>query len=278
MRLSAAIKTYEIEQEVPVALFSGSFHNRLQKAAEFGYDGIELMAANPVHLDSKKICKQIKELGLEVSAIGSGAAFMVDKLTLLASDPDVSQRALKRLHDLIQFASEVEAPFVTIGSFRGRKAWVTDGKADAKLNEAMANAAGRASRLGVRLVLEPLNRYESDIVNNTKEGLALLEKIGHSHTGLLIDTYHLNIEEPSIHSCFQKAMSAGKLWHIHIGDSNRLPPGKGHLDFPGIVSTLREIGYNGYLSAELLPLPNPDQAAEETLRYMRKLIPPKNMK
>jgi sugar phosphate isomerase/epimerase len=272
LRLSVAIKTYEFNKEVPVALFSGSFSERLQKADELGYDGVELMAAIPDKLDAGEIRTQLKDFGLEVSAIGSGAVYMVEKLTLLASEPEVRQRASKRLHELIQFASELEAPCVTIGSFRGRRAWVAEGTAEVILKQIIVSAAERASHLGVRLVLEPLNRYESDIINNTEEGLYFINEVDHSHVGLMIDTYHLNIEEPSIHSCFQNAMSAGKLWHIHIGDSNRLPPGKGHLDFPGIVSTLRESGYDGFLSAELLPLPDPDQAAADTVDYMRKLI------
>ena len=68
-------------------------------------------------------------------------------------------------------------------------------------------------------------------------------------------------------------MAAGRLWHVHLGDSNRLPPGQGHIDFAGIVTTLREIGYLGYLSAELLPRPDPDTAAASTINYMRQFVP-----
>jgi sugar phosphate isomerase/epimerase len=67
-------------------------------------------------------------------------------------------------------------------------------------------------------------------------------------------------------------MIAGRLWHVHLGDSNRLPPGKGHLDFAGIVSTLAQGGYEGYLSAELLAKPDPDTAAEMTIRTMRGIM------
>ena len=62
-------------------------------------------------------------------------------------------------------------------------------------------------------------------------------------------------------------------WHVHVGDSNRLPPGGGHLDFAEIVRTLREIGYAGYLSAELLAEPDPDAAAQATIEHLRRLIP-----
>jgi sugar phosphate isomerase/epimerase len=122
------------------------------------------------------------------------------------------------------------------------------------------------------LVLEPLNRYESDIVNTTAEGLELIEQVGHPSLGLLLDTFHVNIEEASVYDCFRLAMAAGRLWHVHLGDSNRLPPGEGHLDFAGIVSTLAEAGYDGYLSAELLAKPDPDTAAERTIRTMRGIM------
>ncbi len=125
----------------------------------------------------------------------------------------------------------------------------------------------------MRLVIEPLNRYESDIINNADEGLAFLAEVRHAQLGLLLDVFHMNIEEPTFDGSFRLVMAAGKLWHVHLGDSNRLAPGRGHTDFGSIVSTLREIGYDGYLSAELRPLPDPDTAAEETIRHMRQFIP-----
>jgi sugar phosphate isomerase/epimerase len=212
-------------------------------------------------------------LGLEIAAIASGAIYMVDKLTLLAADADVSHQAVRRLHALIDFAAALEVPLVTVGGFRGRLAWAGGPEARAELIEILGIAADKAAAQGVRLVLEPLNRYESDILLNADEGLALLEEVGHSHLGLLLDTFHVNIEEPSLYKCFRQVMAAGRLWHVHLGDSNRLPPGQGHLDFAGIVSTLREIGYQGYLSAELLPRPDPDAAATATIEHMRQFVP-----
>ena len=73
--------------------------------------------------------------------------------------------------------------------------------------------------------------------------------------------------------CFREGMDAGKLWHVYLGDSNRLPPGQGRLDFPGIVEALRDTGYQGYLSAELLRRPHADAAGAATIRYMRNLVP-----
>jgi sugar phosphate isomerase/epimerase len=129
-----------------------------------------------------------------------------------------------------------------------------------------------ADARNVQLALEPLNRYETDIIHNVEEGLAFLHEVNHPALGLLLDTYHINIEEPSWTEPFRRAMSSGQLLHVHLGDNNRLPPGHGLIDFAAIVATLREIGYSGYLSAELLALPDPDTAARQTLAHMRCLL------
>lgn len=276
MKLAFATPTPEVNAYVPVALFSGSFSERLEKAARLGYDGVELMVARPDEVDAAAIRVQVAGLGLEIAAIASGAVYMVDKLTLLAADADVSRQAAARLEELIEFAAATGAPLVTIGGFRGRLAWAGGHEARARLIEILNVAVEKAAERGVRLVLEPLNRYESDIVNNTSEAMALFEEVGHSHLGLLLDTFHVNIEEPSVTECFRQGMATGRLWHVHLGDSNRLPPGQGHIDFTGIVATLNEVGYERYLSAELLPRRDPDAAAEATIRHMRQFVPPRS--
>ena len=273
MKLSLATPTSEVQTPIPVALLSGTFADRLQKAAHLGYDGVELMVVRPDELRANEVHTQLSKVGLKVAAIATGAIYLVDKVTLLASDPEVSSRAVKRLEALIEFAAGLEAPLVTIGSFRGRLVWAGGEEARAQLIDILRRGAEKGKEQGVRLVLEPVNRYEGDIVNTADEGLALIEEVDHSHLGLLLDTYHVNIEETSLTEPFRQAMAAGRLWHVHLGDSNRLPPGQGHIDFPGIVAALHETGYQGYLSAELLARPSPDAAAEATIKYMRQLAP-----
>lgn len=273
MKLALATPTPEVKTPIPVALLSGAFAERMQKAAHLGYDGVELMVIRPDELKVSEIHAQVSAAGLEVAAIATGAIYMADKLTLLASDPKLSRQAATRLDALIDLAEALEAPIVTIGSFRGRLAWAGGPEARETLVEILRKAADKAMRHGVRLVLEPLNRYEGDIVVTAEEGLGLIEEVGHSHLGLLLDTYHVNIEESSLADPFRQTMAAGRLWHVHLGDSNRLPPGQGHLDFDRIVAALHESGYQGYLSAELLARPDPDTAAEATIKYMRQLVP-----
>ncbi len=271
IRLSLAIQTPEVEPAIPVALLSGSFTERLAKAACLGADGVELMTADPAALDVGAVRQALAENGLQAAAIGSGAVPFVTGLTLLHPDPNRAAEAAFRLRDLIDLAAAVGAPLVTIGSFRGRVAAVGAGGRE-KLAAILREGAAYAQERGVRLALEPLNRYETDLVHTAEQGLAYVQEVGHPALGLLLDTYHVNIEESSWTEPFRRLMAEGRLWHVHLGDNNRLAPGRGLIDFRAIVRTLRETGYAGYLSAELLARPDPDTAAQETLTAMRSLM------
>jgi sugar phosphate isomerase/epimerase len=271
MKLSLTIQTPEVPKPIPVALLNGTFEEKLARAAHLGADGVELMTTDPAELDANTIRANLQRYGLEVAAIGSGAIPFVTGLTLLHANSGEADRARTRLHHLIDFAMAVGSPLVTVGSFRGRLASVGTGGGE-RLAAILRDAAIYAESCGVRLALEPLNRYEADVVLNAEEGLAFVDKVRHPAFGLLLDTYHVNIEESSWTEPFQCLMAAGRLWHVHLGDNNRWPPGYGLIDFPAIVATLRQIGYSGYLSAELLAEPDPDTAAVETLTYMRPLL------
>jgi len=271
VKLSLAIQTSEVQGVIPVALLTGTLEEKLTKAARLGADGVELMTADPRQLDVAVIRACLRETGLEVAAIGSGAVALAAGLYLLYAEPDRAVAAQARLYDLIDFAVAVGAPLVTIGSFRGRLAWAGTRAYD-RLVTILREATGYAAARNIRLALEPINRYEADVIHNAEQGLAFLEDVGQPALGLLLDTYHVNIEERSWTEPFRQVMAAGRLWHVHLGDNNRLSPGEGLIDFVAIIRTLREVGYDGYLSAELLTRPDPDTAAERTLTYIRSLL------
>jgi sugar phosphate isomerase/epimerase len=269
VKLSLAIQTPDVPFQLPVALLTGSLDEKLHKAAALGADGVELMCYDPASLEAESIRSALADHGLEAAAIASGGLGMA-RITLLHPDAQTSQLARTRLLDLIEFAARLGSPLVTIGGFRGR----SNGDPQAsllRLGEILSEAAVIAGNRGVRLALEPLNRYENDLIQNTAQGLAFLNQVNHPALGLLIDTFHMNIEEASWTEPFVRVFEAGKLFHVHIGDNNRLPPGKGLIDFPSILQTLQSIGYQGFLSAELLALPDADSAAADTLAYMRAL-------
>lgn len=269
MKLAVTTTTPDIVAPFPFSLLEGDFSTRLKKAAKLGYDGIELAVLQPRQLDPALIHRQVEDLGLEVAAVASGAQSSQAKLTLLSPDPSVRKQARDRLVELICFAADVSAPLVTIGSFRGLIAAGDRQKAYADLVDILRSACAEAAAHSVRLAFEPLNRYETELVSNAAAGLSLINDVGHTHLGLLLDTFHMNIEEVSFRGSLQSAAQAGRLWHLHIADSNRLAPGQGHIPFDEIFTALNSLGYPGYCSAELLSLPAPDIAATQMIEYCR---------
>jgi len=271
MKLSITIQTPEVQPTIPVALLTGTLQEKIEKASKWDADGVELLTTNPKELNPEEILALVRYNGLQVAAIASGGMAFALGFTLLNADASIAAQAKTRLYDLIDFAAALGAPVVTIGSFRGRSAWV-GGQGKAILRDILGEAAVYANQRSVRLALEAVNRFEADILTNAAETLAFIDEVDQPALGLLLDTFHVNIEEASWIEPFRTAMRARKLYHVHLGDNNRLPPGGGLIDFPAIVATLQEAGYTGYLSAELLCKPDADTAARQTLEYMGKLL------
>ena len=268
MLLSLAIQTPEVPAQVPVALLSGNLEQKLATAASFGYDGVELITTDPASIDAPELRSLLAEHGLCVSAIASGGMAFAAKLTLLHLEPAIAATARHRLDEMVDLAAELGAPVVTVGSFRGRSTGDRQ-RSRHELASVLRRAGEHAETRGVLLAVEPLNRYEADLLHTAAETLAFLAEVDHPAVGMLLDTYHVNIEESSWTTPYCEAMAAGKLFYVHLGDNNRLPPGRGLIDFRAILSVLRDGGYDGWLSAELLPLPDLDTAALLTAQAMR---------
>jgi sugar phosphate isomerase/epimerase len=266
--LSLAIQTPEVPVRVPVALLAGSLPDQFAKAAGMGYDGVELITIDPAGIDRQALRSLLSQHRLQVSAIASGGMAFAARLTLLHPDPSAAALARQRLDQMIDLASDLDSSVVTVGSFRGRAVGDLD-RSKRELAEILCRAGDHAAARGIRLALEPLNRYEADLLHTAAETLAFLQQVGHPAVGILLDSYHLNIEESSWTEPYSQVMAAGKLFYAHLGDNNRLPPGQGLIDFRAILRTLRQVGYDGWLAAELLPLPDPDTAARLTAEAMR---------
>ena len=254
----------------PLALLSGTFEEKAAKAARLGYDGVELMVRDPAGLDWPAVKATLDANGLGVAQIVTGELFGADGLGLITSDDDLHRRTVDRLKAIVDLAAYLDT-IVNIGRSRGRLDWLaayerTWDVAMSKLREVVVYAAER----GVRIAIEPINRYEADFIHSTADGLRMIADLGYDNLGLMLDVYHMNIEDPSIEASL--AAAGDRLWHVHIADSNRRYPGSGHLPFDSIFATLREMGYEGYVSAEILPQPDPDTAAERTIAFLRQQL------
>jgi sugar phosphate isomerase/epimerase len=237
------------------------------KARKMGFDAIEIFPPGGDAIDLKSLWSLLDRHNLKVAAMGTGGGWVRHKLTLTSPNAGVRARAREFVRSVIDTAGAVGASTI-IGSMQGR--WgegVSREQALGWLAEALNELGGHAETLGVVLLYEPLNRYETNIVNLLSEGIALLQSLSTRNVRLLADLYHMNIEEPDLAVALREA--ADLLGHVHLADSNRRPAGNGHTDFAAIADALRGIRYDGYLSAECLPWPDPDAAAEQTMRAYR---------
>lgn len=269
MKIAATTVAHDIKQNVPISLFNGRFHERILKISNAGFDGIELLVLDPSHLDPIDILSLVQEFGLTIAAIGTGIQASLGKLTLISSDPAIEKSALFRAFEIIDFAAACKAPIVTLGSFRGHLL-EKSGCNRNHFKTILAKLANFAGERDVSIAVEPVNRYENNFMNTANEVIELLDELSFSNLGLLLDTFHMNIEEGSIEKTIESSFH--RLLHIHIGDSNRLPPGQGHFPFQSMIQSLRSIGYDNWLSAELLAKPNPDNAGFLTGKNLRELL------
>lgn len=233
----------------------GQLDDDLKTISEYGYDGVELGITDPTAVSVEKIKEKLNENDLSLSALTTGQAYGIEGISITERDPGKRMMALKRIRAHIDFASSFAAVPVIIGSLRGKG---DSPQADRWLVENLSELAEYAESQGVDLALEPLNRYESTIVNTVSDGLEVIETVGSTRLELLFDTFHANIEEPALTESIREVSE--ELIYIHLADSNRWAPGYGHIDFAEVLSALKEIGYKGFFSLESLPKPDREKS------------------
>ena len=245
--------------------------SRLRPLSELGYAGVELAVRDPAQVDVDALQQALAVCNLAVPAIGTGQAWTDEALSLTAPEAETRAAARQRLHQHLPLAARLGAS-VIVGLIRGRSTpGVSRAQALTWLAEALAETAAAGQPLGVTLLLEPINRYETDLVNTVAEGLDLIDRIGAGNVRLQPDTFHMNIEEPSLESSLCQA--GARIGHFHVADSNRRYPGAGHLDFAKILGLLRaKAAYSGWVSLEIMPERDWLAAAERGLRHLRQCL------
>ena len=248
----------------------GGFEQTIADAARLGYEGIELHLKDSDALDHAALAAALKRHGVRLTSIGTGPSYSQDRVFLTHDDPMVRAAALGRMKGHIRLAAEHGA-VVIIGLIKGQRRDVADVAAyDARLDEAMLALAREAEVRGVKLVFEVIDRFESDWLNTVEEGLEYIGRFGTDALALHLDTFHMNIEEPSLPGAIRAA--AGHIGHVHVADSDRWYPSHAHYDFPETFRALHEVGYDGAVALESFLYPDPETAARISLEDIRPML------
>ena len=267
MNLSIVLSTQPAQFQA--ATFKGDLDNNLARIASLGYNGVELAIRDPKLIDAQQLYNLVGKYNLQVPAIGTGQAWGEEGLSFTDPDPVVRAAAIERIKNHIPLAKQFNAVII-IGLVRGIiKPGVTQEQGYSWLVHALKECSLAAAPFGVRLALEPINRYETSLINNASQGLDLIKAVAEKNFGLLLDTFHMNIEDVKIEDSIRQ--SGDRIFHFHIADSNRWYPGGGHLDFRSILTTLTRSGYQGFISGEFLPNPDPETAAKKSIQYLQGL-------
>lgn len=221
----------------------------IARLARFGYDGVEIVG-EPATMDAAAIRNSLDEHGIGASGI---CAIYTPERDLVSSRAEIRRAAVEYVKQCVDFAVRLGGEVISVTPTACMKIrpeapveqelrWAATGIHEAGLY---------AGEHGIRLAVEPWNRYETYLVNRVEHSLALVEEIDLPSVGCMADTFHMAIEETDVAAALRSVVH--RLYHVHFADSDRAAPGHAHTDFRPLVAVLLEGGYAGFVSFELLP-------------------------
>jgi D-psicose/D-tagatose/L-ribulose 3-epimerase len=233
-------------------------HPLFSRIQQWGFDGVELFLSPQEPGDIPAVRRMLDELHLERTT----CSVIPRDAHLVSDQPEVRARGVEFLARCVERTAELGARllcgplYAGLGVMTGRRRtqeeceWAKEG---------LRAAARRGQELGVELCIEPLNRFETYFLNTQEDAACLVRAVGAPNLRVHFDTFHANIEERRPADSLRAV--AKELGHVHISENDRGIPGTGHTDWRGILSTLKEIGYEGWLTIESFAQPEPELAA-----------------
>jgi len=221
----------------------------LARLARFGYDGIEI-SGEPATYDAGEVKELLAKHNLKC---WGSVTLMVNGRDLIHEDHYVRLGSIQYAKDCLTLASKLGGKIVTlIPSTVGKTApmasveqewkWAVDG---------IKECQEHAEKVGVKIAIEPLNRFETYFINRHDQALELAHQVG-GNCGVCLDFFHMNIEEDDWVKALKTTGDAGKLYDVHVADNNRMPPGEGSIDWKRAVDAVHAAGYSDYLTVEFV--------------------------
>jgi len=219
----------------------------LARIKRLGYESIEI-SGEPDQYPPQATRALLERYGIRC---WGAVTLTLGERNLAAKDPAQRARSVQYMKSVVQMVADLRGQIVTIvpatvgkvtpdSTPENEWAWVRDG---------LKEVYELAQRLGIRMAIEPLNRFETYFINRADQALAMADAVG-PNCGVCLDAFHLNIEEADLLAAIR--LGGKRIHDFHVADNNRLAPGQGALDWTAIVQTLGAVGYNGALTAEFV--------------------------
>jgi len=243
-----------------VSPFSTENIDLLSKVKNMGYDIIEIAVEDTSIIDWKLVKTVAKDLDLKITISG---AFGIER-DISSTEPAYRELGKQYIIDCIKIAADVGSPVFggPVYSAVGKTRLVSDEQKKQERTwcvETLVEVGKIAADYGVVVGLEPLNRFETDMVNTVDQALSIVREVGSGNLKIVLDTFHSNIEEKDIPASIRK-IGKELLCHVQGNESDRGTPGTGHLEWEGIRDALVEIGYDGAVVIETFGQPSKELA------------------
>ena len=236
-----------------------SIETTIARLGRSGYDGIEI-SGEPATYDADQVKGLLDEHGL--SCWGS-VTLMTGGRDLVHEDHYVRLASVQYVKDCLSFVASLGGDILTVvPSTVGKVTPMASPEEEwgwcvAGLKECQAHA----EEVGVRIAVEPLNRFETYFINRGDQALAMAKEVG-GNCGVALDIFHMNIEEADWAQAIRD--TGDYLADFHVADNNRMPPGQGAIDWELILRTLGEVGYEGYVTVEFVATVDRSRISERT--------------
>ncbi|MFX0033812.1 MAG: sugar phosphate isomerase/epimerase family protein [Candidatus Hodarchaeota archaeon] len=236
------------------------------------YNGIELSLLEPEKINVTDLLEVVQSYQIKIPALGTGSTFLRFGYSFGDIEESIRKKAIERMKNYIEFARETESK-VIIGLIRGRYRFNNNPKKE-RLNiiSSLKECCWIAQNNEVELLFEPINQFEIDSFNTIAQSLELLKEIRSDNLKLLIDSFHIYLEEEPGFIWEDLKEVAPLVGHLHLADTNRRAPGSGHFDFKTFLGIFKTSGYDGFASIETIMKPSFEEVARNSSEYLRLIL------
>lgn len=270
MKLCYQVATPDVAIAPSVTAYQGPLDRSFAELADMGYDGVELMTLDPDKLDWDEVRRLAERRGLSIALVCTGEVFGQLNLSFADPDQECRQEALRRVKGIIDFASALSAN-INIGRVRGQyRHDVPASSTEAWALDAFRAISDHAAKKNVWIALETVTIMQTNFINTLAEAQRMVERVDRPNFGLMMDVFHLNIEEKNLYQAIRD-YSKHNL-HVHLADNNRRYPGHCGMDFERVLRTFKEVGYQGAFCTEIFQLPDQQGAAQGAMRHLAPIM------
>ncbi|MBS3762813.1 MAG: sugar phosphate isomerase/epimerase [Planctomycetes bacterium] len=255
-----------------------SFEEKVENLVKVGFEAVELNAGfddaggQSLVARLEDVKSIIADSSIEVSSICGG-----QPMSFLAEDASERKRAVEGYKRTLRVAGALNAsgPILVpiFGAPQITDPWPLNDVVSMEKDILCAicgQIAPVAHHHETNVILEPLNRYETHLLNSLADGLEICELAGNPEgLSIMADLFHMNIEEPDMAESIR--LAGDKIVHVHLADSTRTEPGSGHTDFRSAFAALKEIGYEGYMAFECGLTGEPLETLERSVGFLKNI-------